>query len=78
MEGQTERYRQRQNYIPLPLDKSMFKYISPLHSGNPLKSTFVKTENPDEMQHNTRASDFFQDWWAKVTYGAKMVGHFLK
>ena len=49
----------------------MFKYISPLHSGNPLKSTFVKTENPDEMQHNTRASDFFSklvgqsDLWSK-------------
>ena len=25
-----------------------------------------------------RALDFFQDWWAKVTHGVKMVGHFLK
>ena len=25
-----------------------------------------------------RASDFFQDWWAEVTHGAKMGGHFLK
>ena len=25
-----------------------------------------------------RASDFFQDWWAEVTHGAKMVGHFFK
>ena len=23
-----------------------------------------------------RASDFFQDWWAEVTHGAKLVGHF--
>ena len=24
----------------------------------------------------TKASDFFQDWWAKVTYGAKYGGSF--
>ena len=25
---------------------------------------------------HSRASDFFQDWWAKVTHGAKNVGSF--
>ena len=25
-----------------------------------------------------RASDFFQDWWAKVTHGAKNGGSFSK
>ena len=31
------------------------------------------------MVNILRASDFFQDWWAEVTHGAKkMVGHFLK
>ena len=29
--------------------------------------------NNDSM---TRASDFFQDWWAKVTHGAKYGGSF--
>ena len=28
--------------------------------------------------NKARASDFFQDWWAEWTHGAKMVGHFLK
>ena len=26
--------------------------------------------------HITRASDFFQDWWAEVTHGAKNGGSF--
>ena len=28
------------------------------------------------MQHNFRASDFFHDWWAEVTHGAKNGGSF--
>ena len=28
--------------------------------------------------YHFRASDFFQDWWAEVTHGAKMMRHFLK
>ena len=30
----------------------------------------------DSIHHVTRASDFFQDWWAKVTHGAKYGGSF--
>ena len=30
--------------------------------------------SPDAIQ----SFDFFQDLWAEVTHGAKMVGHFLK
>ena len=30
------------------------------------------------VQTESRALDFFHDWWAEVTHGAKMEGHFLK
>ena len=39
-----------------------------------IMEAILNSMNPDQ----TRASDFFQDWWAKVTHGAKMVGHFMK
>ena len=32
--------------------------------------------NPREESSLLRASDFFQDWWAKVTDGAKNGGSF--
>ena len=39
------------------------------------------SEDPDEMllfTSGSRASDFFQDCWTKVTHGAKNGGSFLK
>ena len=32
----------------------------------------MRSNNPSEP----RASDFFQDWWAEVTHGAKNGGPF--
>ena len=31
---------------------------------------------PTRRHHTPRASDFFQDWWAEVTHGAKHDGSF--
>ena len=33
---------------------------------------------PSRQSHIYRASDFFQDWWVKVTHGAKNGGSFSK
>ena len=41
-------------------------------------SAMQQTEQVSFMGLCYRASDFFQDWLAKVTHGAKMMGHFLK
>ena len=47
-------------------------YFQQLPSDNP--PFHIIDELPD--QHNARASDFFQDWWAEVTHGAKNGGSF--
>ena len=41
-----------------------------------MSNAWVNVQNFQNPSTIIRASDFFQDWWAKVTHGAKIGGSF--
>ena len=47
----------------------------PIYSKNLQKSSFSGAQRPKTLSLH-RASDFFQDWWAEVSHGAKNDGSF--